>query len=141
MVPGTFTFDEITRMREFLIDRIKRFGRIRNGKVSGIQMYITYGECMRHFGYDIENEHDGDRAGILVGEASKLEHEFFAGPLISVIVINHEQQRPGNGFYKLGIELKLLNVLPENLDFTGRLENDFLNQQQIACIKKYGIIS
>jgi hypothetical protein len=133
MVPSTFTQTEIVQAREFIISRIGE-ARLRGGRILG-DPFLTYGELSKYLGYEIECESDGDRMGIPTGEASRME-KALGGPLISSVVVDRMNKKPGRGFWVLGIELQMFPDRAINPD--GIEELNFWYQQVMASVRKYG---
>jgi hypothetical protein len=134
MVPNSFSQEEIIKARNYIIDGIKGT-RLVGDNIRG-DPFVTYGELSKHVGYEIENEHDGDRVGILAGVVSRLEYESFKGPLISAVVVDKINRRPGKGFWSLGQQLKLFRI--KMIDPNGIDELLFWQEQLKESIKKYG---
>jgi hypothetical protein len=135
MVANNFSLVEISDAREFVIDGIKGT-RLVGSNIRG-DPFVTYGELVKHLGYEIESEHDGDRAGIIAGALSRLEHEQFNGPLLSAVVVDKIYQRPGKGFWSLGYELGLF--IPSGpIDPDGIKELIFWQDQLKESVRKYG---
>jgi hypothetical protein len=134
MVPNNFSLQEITEARKFIIDGI-RGTRLSGNNIRG-DPFVTYGEIARHMGYEIESEHDGDRVGILAGAVSRMEYESFKGPLLSAVVVDKANQRPGKGFWSLGYELGLFSN--ETIDPDGIDELMFWQEHLKASVRKYG---
>jgi hypothetical protein len=61
---------------------------------------ITYTELARHFDMLINSEADVGLWSDRLGDVSRAEHAR-GNPLLSVIIINDEKNRPGGGFYDL----------------------------------------
>lgn len=61
---------------------------------------ITYAELAHHFGMTITGDADVGFWSRLLGQISETEHRQ-GNPMLSVLVINQERNRPGNGFYDL----------------------------------------
>jgi hypothetical protein len=135
MVPSNFSLVEISEARRFIIDGIKGI-RLVGNNIRG-DPFITYGELTKYLGYEIESEHDGDRAGILAGAVSRLEHEQFKGPLLSAVVVDKTYQRPGKGFWTLGYELGLFSPTGP-IDPDGIPELMFWQEHLKESVRKYG---
>jgi hypothetical protein len=135
MVPNNFSLIEVSGARKFVIEGI-RGTRLVGNNIRG-NPFVTYGELARHLGYEIENEHDGDRAGILAGAISRLEHEQFKGPLLSAAVVDKTYQRPGKGFWSLGYELHLFTP-SGRIDPDGIPELMFWQEHLKESVRKYG---
>jgi len=133
-VPYSFTPGEVIEGRKMLIERIGHAKARKDGSFSG-DPFVTYEELVSNAGYHIEDEYDGDRAGNLAGEISKLEHES-GGPLLSATVVNADSRIPGHGFFALAGALGML--AKSRYDVNGTEEMAFHADQVCACVLKYG---
>jgi hypothetical protein len=135
MVPNSFTAEEIEIVRKFIIKAIHQNSRFVNGKVLG-NPYIFYKDVLVQLEYVIESEHDGDRVGILVGEASIAEFQT-SKLLISAVVVSKEYRRPGSGFYQLAENKGLFNN-SKKINPDGLRELTFWNQHVSQIVQYYG---
>jgi len=136
MVPNTFTDKEIEETRKLIIRWVHQNSRFVNGKVLG-NPYISYRDILAPLGYIIETESDGDRAGILAGQVSRLEFKE-TGLILSAVVVSIEGLRPGIGFYPLAEALGLFKSPGRKTDPDGMAELTFWNGHITDIVKRYG---
>ena len=104
-VPREFTADKIQATRDFILEHIRK-GRMVKGNLKG-NPFVSYGDVARNVGYSIETKVDGLNTGYLVGKTNDLEWGK-CGLLISAVVVEQENMKPGNGFFELAEEEGIL---------------------------------
>lgn|SRR4030042_3988662 len=134
MVPNTFTDDEINTSRLFIIGNVHKNSMIVSSSLRG-NPYTTYQSLVRNIGYDIESEFDGYNAGILAGKINEFEDKV-TGLLLSAVVVDQENMRPGRGFFTLAQSMGFLNV--EEVDPDGIEELSFWTEQVRRIVRIYG---
>jgi hypothetical protein len=82
---------------------------------------VTYTELARRFEMTINGDADVAFWSRLLGEISDTEHGQ-GNPMLSVLVINEDMNRPGNGFYDLASKLGKYNGFSEmdRMEFYAR---------------------
>lgn len=139
MVPYKFSLKEIKAGRNLILSHLSST-RIRGkGNFSGDPL-ITYQKLVEYVSngnYHIDDEYDGIRAGHLAGAISEQEFKNNKGPLLSAVVVDAKNRKPGVGFFSLAGSLGLIPI-QRNYDSDGLMEMVFWNKQLCACVKKYG---
>jgi hypothetical protein len=103
-------------MYEELTEKLKQTARLRRT--------IHYGEIAPMVGLDMADPQDRLRIGEILGEISKAEHE--AGrPLLSVVVTQKENERPGVGFFQLAQDLGMVRGLDRETYFIKELARTY----------------
>jgi hypothetical protein len=136
MVPDTFSNEQIDNVRLFLIKHLREKGRMVGDKRLG-NVYLYYKDIANLLNMEIESESDGDRLGIVLYEASKVEflkHQL----LITALVISKEYRRPGAGFYILAEEVGLFQIPGRKADPDGALELAFWDKHVTELVRAYG---
>lgn len=136
MVPSEFSARKIEAVRKHLIMRLKAT-RLRNGRAPG-NVYLYYRDIADLLGYEIECESDGDRIGIVLANASRVEFPS-SQLIIASIVVSVDFRRPGIGFYDLAEELGLFQIPGgRRANPDGAAELAFWNSQVTALVLEYG---
>jgi hypothetical protein len=81
---------------------------------------IHYGDIAPMLGLDMGDPQDRLRIGETLGEISKVEHES-GRPLLSVVVTQKENERPGAGFFQLAQDLGMMAGLDNETFFIKEL--------------------
>jgi hypothetical protein len=136
MVPYTFTAEEIALTKTHIIKAVHTKSRFVNGQVLG-DPFVFYKDIAALLGYEIESEGDGDRLGIVSGQASELEFPN-SKLLISAVVVSVDFRRPGAGFYELADRLGLFHKTSKRANPDGIDELRFWKQHVSDIVKKYG---
>lgn len=134
MVPGTFTPEEVSKGRKFVLSRVSNVVLHRDGTWRG-DPFVTYKELVEHLGYSIEDEFDGDRAGVIAGQISRMEYKK-TRIMLSALVVTVDTKRVGHGFYSLAGEFNLIRK-KDHYDVNGLEELSMWNQQLNKCVRKY----
>ena len=87
-------------MNEVLYEKLKEVARSRQT--------TFYSDIAPLADLDMDNPHDRQVIGQLLGEISSFEHEH-GRPLLSAIVVSMQEYSPGKGFFGLARELGLFN--------------------------------
>jgi len=135
MVPKTFTDEEIATSRLFIIKNVHKNSIFSSSSLRG-NPYTTYQNLVANIGYSIDDQIDGLNAGILAGETNRPELDK-TGLLLSAVVVNHEDMRPGHGFFVFAQELEMLQV-DGNPDPDGFEELSFWTEQVKRIVRLYG---
>jgi hypothetical protein len=89
--------------------------------VARLKQTIHYGEIAPMLGLDMSDPQDRLRIGHVLGEISRAENE--AGrPMLSVVVTQKGDERPGTGFHQLAEELGLTRGMDPEVFFIRELE-------------------
>ena len=135
MVPNTFTDEEIATSRLFIINKIHKHSMFTSGALRG-NPYTTYQELVSHIGYSIEDKYDGLHSGNLAYGLNELEADA-TGLMLSAVVINGEDMRPGRGFFALAQESGAL-IISGKIDPEGIDELTFWKKQVDKIVRAYG---
>jgi hypothetical protein len=135
MVPNTFTYEEIATSRFFIINKIHKDSMFTSGALRG-NPYTTYQALVSNIGYSIEDEYDGLHSGNLAGGLNELEADA-TGLLLSAVVVNQGDMRPGRGFFTLAQELGALPI-SGTVDPDGIDELTFWKEQVERIVRAYG---
>ena len=136
MVPSDFTDEEIEMVRKFILNHIKTNSRWVHGKRLG-NPFIFYKTIGNLLGYYIESSHDGDRLGIVVGEASRAEFPQ-KQLLISAVVVSEEYRRPGAGFYVFADEMGIYSTGGVKPNPDGAAELTWWDDHVNKIVQAYG---